>query len=279
MVKSQRKQRPNPNSSRPACRQDGTRFQKPEQVIISAILEARIDRLLTPLLASEIWFRKSGEQPFSEREKTMLSRKSIHIGWAIFFQWVIFSMLGWLVATILSMLPPNLDTILSNTAFYIVWALLLLALGAVIGATQWLILRRYFSGAVRWVVASGVGMAIGGIAAFPLKLRDLYVGTSGFQLDEIAYGVVFGFLMGGAQWLVMRTWVQSAGWWVLSSTIGWTLGMAVGELLSLNWSNTYTGHVYGMITEVIPAAATGLALVMLLQNPLDSKSIMDKSAG
>ncbi len=209
----------------------------------------------------------------------MVSRKSFHIGWAIWFQWVIYSMLGWLVATILSMLPPNLDTILSNTAFYIVWALLLLALGAVIGATQWLILRRYFSGAVRWIVASGVGMAIGGIAAFPLKLRDLYVGTSGFQLDEIAYGVVFGFLMGGAQWLVMRTWVQSAGWWVLSSTIGWTLGMAVGELLPLNWSNTYTGHVYGMITEGIPAAVTGLALVMLLQNPLDSITIMDKSAG
>jgi len=196
----------------------------------------------------------------------MVSRKSFHIGWAIWLKWVIFSMLGWLIATILSMLPPNLDTILSNTTFYIVWALLLLALGAVIGATQWLILRRYFSGAVRWIVASGVGMAIG-------------VGTSGFQLDEIAYGVVFGFLMGGAQWLVMRTWVQSAGWWVLSSTIGWTLGMAVGEFLPLNWSNTYSGHVYGMITEVIPAAVTGLALVILLQNPLDSITIMDKNAG
>ena len=55
--------------------------------------------------------------------------------------------------------------------------------------------------------------------------------------------------------------------------------MAVGELLPLNWSNTYTGDVYGMITEVIPAAVTGLALVMLLQNPLDSITIMDKSAG
>lgn len=211
----------------------------------------------------------------------MFGQKHIHRSWTIWLQWMLLTSIGKLVAvTGLNMLlPPNLNTLLSSTTFSIVWALSLLALGAVIAATQWLILRRYFSGAVRWIVASGVGMAIGGIAPFPLKLRDLYVGTSGIQLDEIAYGIFFGFLMGGAQWLVMRTWVKSAGWWVLSSTIGWALGMVVGELLPLNWSSIYAGLVYGVITEGIPVAVTGLALVMLLQNPLNPTTIMDKSAG
>lgn len=122
-------------------------------------------------------------------------------------------------------------------------------------------------------------MLIGGMVAFPLKLCDLYVGTSGFQLDELAYGVVFGILMGSAQWLVVRTWVHHAGWWVLSNVIGQTLGMAVGELLPFNWNSSYAGLAYGMITEGIPVAVTGLTLVILLQNTLDTTPIVNKDAG
>ncbi len=210
----------------------------------------------------------------------MFGQKNIYTGWVIWLQWVLLTMLGWLAATGLSMLmPANLDMLLSSTAFSIFQALVILALGAGIAAIQWLVLRRYFSGAVRWIVASSVGMLIGGMVAFPLKLRDLYVGPSGFQLDELAYGAVFGVLMGSAQWLVVRTWVHHAGWWVLSSTIGWTLGMAVGELFPLDWNRSYAGLVYGMTTEGIPAAVTGLTLVILLQNALDTTPIVNKDAG
>ena len=210
----------------------------------------------------------------------MFGQKNIHTGWAIWLQWVLLTTLGWLAATGLTMLlPANLDMLLSSTALFIFQVLVILALGAGIAAIQWLVLRRYFAGAVRWIVASSVGMLIGGMMAFPLKLRDLYVGPSGFQLDELAYGAVFGVLMGSVQWLVVRTWVHHAGWWVLSSAIGWTLGMAVGELLPLNWNSSYAGLVYGMITEGIPVAATGLTLVILLQNALDTTPIVNKDAG
>ena len=57
-------------------------------------------------------------------------------------------------------------------------------------------------------------MVIATFVAFPLKLRDWYIGPSGFQLDEIAYGLLFGFLIGVVQWIVMYGWVQDAAWWV-----------------------------------------------------------------
>ena len=33
---------------------------------------------------------------------------------------------------------------------------------------------------------------------------DIGIGASGFELDEIAYGMIVGVFLGGAQWLVMR---------------------------------------------------------------------------
>lgn len=210
----------------------------------------------------------------------MNRQKSIHSDWAIWLQWVLFSMSGWFViTTLITLLPANLGELLSDTEYYIIWASVLLILGAVIAATQWLVLRRYFSGVARWIVVSSVGFMVGQLVAFPLKIRDLYVGTSGFQLDEIAYGATLGILLGISQWFVMRTWVNHAGWWVLGSAIGWTLGMTAGKLIPLNWNSSFAGITYGTITEGIPIAVTGVILVILLQNPLLKTPKVDENAG
>jgi len=211
----------------------------------------------------------------------MFDRKYIQTKWAIWLQWVLLTSLSKLlvIPVVSKLLPPNWETRFSGWVFYVVWGLLLFAIGAIIAATQWWMLRQYFSGALRWIVASGAGMLIGAFVAFPLKLRDWYLGPSGFQLDEIAYGIVFGFLVGGAQWFVMRLWVQGAGWWVLSSTIGWALGMTIGELLPLNWSSSYASLVYGVVTEGIPVVVTGFALMILIQMGLKPASPMDNGTG
>ena len=77
----------------------------------------------------------------------MFNQKDIPTSWAIWLQWILLTSLSKLVTVIglNTLLPPNLDTLLSSTAFYIVWALLLFVLGAVVAATQWLILRGFFS--------------------------------------------------------------------------------------------------------------------------------------
>jgi len=170
-----------------------------------------------------------------------------------------------------------LNSLLSGIPFYAVWALVLFVFGAGIALVQWLVLRRYFACAVRWVVASGMGMLVGQMVAFPLKLWDIYLRPSGIQLDEILYGAVFGFLMGVTQSLVMRTWVKSAGWWIIGCTLGWTLGMLVGEILPLNWNNPSASLIYGTITEAVPIAVMGLALVLLLPISTEAKPDLNEN--
>ena len=210
----------------------------------------------------------------------MGSQKNYDAGWVVWLQWMLLSMLGILIIAFLGkLLPANLTEFLSEPAIIVVFALVTLAHGAVIAAFQWLVLRRFFSDAKRWIIASSVGSLIAGAIAFPLKLHDWYVGTSHFQLDEIAYGVVFGFLIGVIQWLIMRTWLHHAWLWMLGSMIGWTLGMAVGEFVPLQWDSPYTAIIYGIITEGISLAFTGFILVQLMKIGLDTTSLIEEAAG
>lgn len=205
----------------------------------------------------------------------MFGQRDANAGWITWLQWILLTTLGWLAAMGLStLLPANLHILLSPIALVIFMVFVTLARAAGVAALQWLALRRYFSGAIKWILASSAGMVIGSVVAMPLKLRDLYIGSSGFQLDEVMYGVVFGTLLGVAQWLALRTWVHNSGWWIVSNAVGWTLGMTVGELLPLDWNSNYASFVYTMVTENIPTAVTGVALVMLLQNPLHRASVM-----
>jgi hypothetical protein len=184
----------------------------------------------------------------------MPDQRDTNAGWITWLQWTLLTTLGWSAAMGLStLLPANLHMLLSPIALMVSLVFVTLAWAAGIAALQWLALRRYFSGAMKWILASSAGVLIGSAVAMPLKLRDLYMGPSGFQLDEVMYGVVFGILLGAAQW---------------------TLGMTVGELLPLDWNSTHASFVYTVVTESIPTAVTGIALVMLLRNPLHGASVM-----
>jgi len=63
-------------------------------------------------------------------------------------QWAILSMSGWFAVLCLSRLfPADLDVILPETAFYVVWALVLFAWGGGIALVQWLVLRTWVKSA------------------------------------------------------------------------------------------------------------------------------------
>ena len=90
-------------------------------------------------------------------------------------------------------------------------ALLGLALGAVQGA----VLHRRFHLGIVWLVASAVGSALGLEAAIAIaKIAG-----------PLAYGIVLGCVVGGAQWAVLRTRVRQAAWWVLTSAVALSVVM------------------------------------------------------
>lgn len=88
--------------------------------------------------------------------------------------------------------------------------------------------RRFW---VLWVFASITSFAIGGAAHFPFGF-----GGSGFSAFNIpaavvgaGFGAVAGVVIGILQWLVLRRAVSQAGWWVLASIAGVSLGHAFGD--------------------------------------------------
>ena len=65
-----------------------------------------------------------------------------------------------------------------------------------------------------WTLATAIAGAIVG------ALEEL-----GFQF--IATIVFTGLLIGAAQWLVLRQYIPQAFWWIVVSTLGWTLGLVL----------------------------------------------------
>jgi hypothetical protein len=88
-------------------------------------------------------------------------------------------------------------------------------LGLGLGIAERAALGRHGRLGVRWVVASGVGAAIG------LQIAASVASITG----PVGYGVVLGAFVGSSQWLVLRTRVARAGWWVLGSAGALSLGV------------------------------------------------------
>lgn len=188
----------------------------------------------------------------------MIEQRRVGSSWLRWFLWVLFSMFGWLILSALVTLMNDWAIPMEGVIFVGVTLL------AGIAALQWVLLRPYLVIAWRWIAASTAGFVIGTLIALPLKVQDWYVPPSGFQMDEVAYGVVLGLILGVAQWLPLRGRLQNSGLWVLASAIGWGLGHAAGELIPLDWTRAAAGSVYMLVVTLVAVAFTGFALVLLL---------------
>jgi hypothetical protein len=182
--------------------------------------------------------------------------------WATWLRWVFLTMLGWLVFTVSPMLLTDLNIVLSSLVLIPISVLLV----AVIVTLQWLVLRPYSFSAREWILAGTAGMVVGSMVALPLKLEDWYVSQTLFQLDEVAYGAIFGLVLGTLQWFAIRARLRRAGWWISGSVAGWSLGMVVGQLLPLDWDRAMAGAIYQLVIAFVSAVVTGVTLSLLLRH-------------
>ena len=184
------------------------------------------------------------------------------IGCGFWFQWVLVTIIGFLVSLYWIEVGERLDLKALEGATG----------GAIIGSCQWLVLRQQFSQAWWWVVASIVVWvfigannlgALGWVAPqdmYYIPLRVVYGAIDGAKV---------GALLGITQWLFLRQQVFRASWWILASTTGWSLGLAlawaVGAFLYTT-TGIFLGEVVGLaLGWVVVAAITGVALVWLLR--------------
>jgi hypothetical protein len=175
-------------------------------------------------------------------------------GWGFWLRWVLASIAGWAVGGLMPGLGSYRDIIVAGYAAVAVGAILT-------GVLQWLVLRRDVARAGGWALAGIVAVAIVGLVVFG-------VGVINVDIGWVLGVALFGTMVGGLQWMVLRRQVARAGWWVLASTVAWFAAMAGGALAAVDAQ--YGRHpVLGWVAlGVVYGAITGSVLVWMLRQPL-----------
>ena len=193
--------------------------------------------------------------------------------WRVWLWWVLASMVGWAVGGYVGVALGG-----GLSRGIIVAGYVGVALGGIATAVlQWLVLRQRVSRAGWWVVTGIAGGAVVGVlvvgVGWVVGVGGSAVGgpdwganwgpdwsaNPGKDVGWVAGAGLYGAVVGGLQWLVLRRRVARAGWWVLASTVGWVVGGLVSGITDTAAGWAVLGAVYGAIT--------GAALVWLLRRP------------
>ena len=217
----------------------------------------------------------------------IMQTSNAKIGWGLWLQWVLVSILGFGVGAAIgnaaaNAIPPmtctqsfsdnpierltNLPCIQPSLGLVVI----VIILGLAGGFMQWLVLRRRIAGAGWWVPATSLGFPIALVIA-----EDAMRLVGDFTAAPILQGVLFGVLSAITPWLVLRRQIARAGWWLPAHLLGSLVGGALGIV---------SFHVVGLIGfyELVWAAAgamfgaglgaiTGITLVWLLRQPVPGK--------
>jgi hypothetical protein len=129
--------------------------------------------------------------------------------------------------------------------------------GAVIGAAQWVALRRFV--AWHWIAATSVGMAIG--LAIGAALVDYGISRP----NLVVMGAVTGAVVGGLQSVVLsRQRFSDAWWWAVANPPAWALGWLVTTyVITKNVKEQFTNFGAGGV--VVFVLLTGALFAVLFR--------------
>jgi hypothetical protein len=129
--------------------------------------------------------------------------------------------------------------------------------GGVIGAAQWLVLRRRIPLSALWVPATAGGMALG------MALGQVLLGHDTSLQPLLLRALVVGAAIGAAQAVLLRGALPIATMWAAVVTLGWPLAWAVSVAIGLDL--TWNWAVFGASGALIFQLVTGLTLFLLLR--------------
>jgi len=140
---------------------------------------------------------------------------------------------------------------ISQTTALLLMALSLVSLlivGVIIGALQWLVLRRHVPGIQRWAIFTGLGFALG----------------------AFAFWALIGVGVGVLQWLLLRRDLNKTMWWLVVNAVAWPLGYVLGGVggtaLGVALGSEFLGGLVGSILiGTLIGAITGAVLWWLLR--------------
>jgi serine/threonine-protein kinase len=164
------------------------------------------------------------------------------VGWALgsgLATWLLAAAIGW---PIFGAIYDILYAASGTAAYHLLSGLIG---GTVVGAAQWLLLRRRLPNALGWIAASAIGWAIGWAVGGIVAVAAFY---------QIIIGAVGGACAGIAQWQVLQRHVPDSFWWIVASATGWAAGWAVSDGL------------FGLGHGAVAGALTGVLLLWLLRH-------------
>jgi hypothetical protein len=123
--------------------------------------------------------------------------------------------------------------------------------GAVVGAAQWLALRRLVPWI--WIAVTSIGMAAG--LTFGAALVDYGIG----RVDLMLMGAITGAVVGGLQAVVLaRQDMSGAAWWAVANPPAWALAWLVSSsVITKNIDERFTNFgasgclLYALLTGAI----------------------------
>jgi hypothetical protein len=108
-----------------------------------------------------------------------------------------------------------------------------------------------------WLFATVVGSGIGWLAGWWVSFQ-----VPG-ELGTFSLGLVNGLVLGLAQWLVLRSILPAASWWIWSSALGWGIGFLGGAFLATQLSLVELG--FSLALGAVIGLCTGLAQWLVLR--------------
>lgn len=163
----------------------------------------------------------------------------------LILSWVVANLLGVAAIGALSLIP-----FLTSFRGRLVSTLII---GLPIGFVQWMALRRVAPVSAIWVITISVGLLMG--------IDSPLLGMWAFLGDESIPGLTagaatFAFLVGLAQWFLLRGRFARSLVWPVASAVG--LGLGIGLGLASNLMNQ--GLVPIILVTLVYSAVTGLAI-------------------
>ena len=172
-------------------------------------------------------------------------------------KWIIATGIAWPVGMIVSIIVAYIVNIIYPKETNLVVGLVT---GAIVGYSQWFVLKRQHKASSFWGLACSIGMGLPFIVVVILAeagvdFSDL---PGGEFLGRIGIGVIGGLLSGLLQVRVLRKYYVKARWWVLVSAAGWGLCWLASSI-GASWV-TLIGFLLG---GFILGLVTGLGLLWI----------------
>lgn len=168
----------------------------------------------------------------------------------LWFVWVLVTGIGWSVGLVIALVvAKGASLAVSSQASLLVSGVVV---GALIGLTQWVVLRPEVRGVGWWVLAT----AIGWVAA--LMVTAFVAPITGPTSGGVIGGLLGGLVWGLAQWLALRSTTRGKVRWLLMTAAGWTAALALSLSLPVGgWS----GVVNGQVVQVAVSGAVGSIII------------------